>query len=172
MTASTERFTESLLQLRQALAGADPLAESAGPSDFAAAADRVAGAFAAAPAPARLRYLLRALDDAVAAVEVAARLADDLYTVNAGGDPVSTDAEIDGLRYAYSRFAESQPAYQALYHLRNAVAERLRLEQRPVPPAVAAGDTSQAGADLTEHAAAAGDPPAEEQEHARKPNRA
>ncbi len=141
MTASIETFAESLLQLRQALAEADPFAEGAVPAEFTALAGRVAGDFGAAPAEARLRYLLRALDDAVAAIEVAARLADELYAVDGQGAPIASDAEIDGLRYAYNRFAESQPAYQALYHLRNAVAERLRLDQRPIPPTVA-GDTS------------------------------
>lgn len=163
MTASIETFTESLLQLRQALADADPLAESAGPSDFAAAADRVTDAFATAPAGARLRYLLRALDDAVAAVEVAARLADDLYAVDAEGRSVTADAEIDGLRYAYNRFAESQPAYQALYHLRNAVAERLRLDQRPLPPAVAAGASSPAADEPAENAPAPDGTPTQEE---------
>lgn len=132
-----ETFTDSLTQLRQALADADPLAAPPNPP-FTATADAVAAAFASAGARDRARFLLRALDDAIAAVEVAARLSDELHGAGNGSqsEEPATDSGDDPLQSAYRAFAESQPAYQALYHYRNALAAALRVHTRPMPDAV------------------------------------
>ncbi|MGH2516134.1 MAG: hypothetical protein ACRDHP_10815 [Ktedonobacterales bacterium] len=141
-------FTEQMAQLRQAIADADPLAAGAEALPFAQA---VAGTFARAPETERLRYLLRALDDAIAAQEIAARLADELH--GAGIIEVARapqEGEADPLRAAYQAYAESQPAYATLYQYRNALALRLRVEARPIPDAAggvaAHADARTAGA--------------------------
>ncbi len=126
-------FTDSLVQLRQALADADPLAAAPEAAPVSATAETLAATFASASAGERPRLLLRALDDAIAAVEIATRLADNLH----GADEPSAGADegADGsLRAAYQAFTESQPAYAALYHYRNALATTLRLTMRPQPP--------------------------------------
>jgi hypothetical protein len=129
-TAALASFSDGLAHLRRTLADADPFAAHDEPAAFAEALRRVTGAVAeAAPAGEQSRYLLRALDDAVAALEVAARLADELYgalpVAVAPGDG-ATPSAAEALRMAYTRFVESQPLYQALYHYRNAVADQLR----------------------------------------------
>src|SRR5262245_25111223 len=68
-------FGGQLAALYTALADADPVAAKPVAS-AAGAAEQVARSFAAAPTAEKARYLLRALDDAIAALEVAARLAD------------------------------------------------------------------------------------------------
>ena len=88
----------------------------------------------AVPEAERPRYLLRALDEAIGAIEAAALLAQALL----GPSAASTDEENEedgraALRTAYLRFHESQPAYQALYHMRNALALRERVEARALP---------------------------------------
>lgn len=129
-----ETFAASLAQLRQSLTDADPLAA---PSDvsFAATAGAVASAFVHASAHDRARFLLRTLDDAIAAVEVAGRLADDLHGAGSGAEaaPPPTNTGDDPLLGAYRAFAESQPAYAALYQYRNALAASLRMDARAVP---------------------------------------
>jgi hypothetical protein len=83
----------------------------------------VAAAFADAQGAQKGAYLLRALDDAIAALEVAARLADEYHGTARGATPPDT---ADPLYSLYAEFAESQPALQALYHYRNALVARLR----------------------------------------------
>ena len=123
-SSSLTTFTDGLVQLRRALADADPFVATAEPAAFSDALRSVAGAVASAPEPERARYLLRALDEAIAAIEVAAQLADELHEEIEASE--TREAEPDALHMAYTRFAESQPCYQALYHYRNAVAEGLR----------------------------------------------
>jgi hypothetical protein len=138
-------FTDSLIQLRQALAGADPLAAHAAGDPVGNVAEVVAATFAGAADDARLRFLLGALDDAIAAVEVVARLADALHAVPASG-PGESAADVSPLEGAYRTFAEAQTTFQALYHYRNAIAAQLRLTARNLPaapqpaPAEPAGD--------------------------------
>lgn len=127
-------FTEQMAQLRQALAAADP--QTAGPASLPAA-QVVAGTFASAPEAERLRFLLRALDDAIATQEIAARLADELH--GAGileFARAPQDGEADPLHAAYQAYAESQPAFAALYQYRNALALRLRVTARPIPDTI------------------------------------
>ncbi len=131
---SLTTFTDSLAQLRQALADADPLAASPQAVLFSATAEKVASAFASAPEASRQRFLLRALDDAIAAIEVAARLADELHGLAEPGPAL--EGEPDALQRAYRAFTESQTTYQALYQYRNVLAAALRLESRQVPDAV------------------------------------
>ncbi len=131
-TPEEATFAGGLIQLRRALAGADPFAVQDEPAAFSEALRQVTGALAEAPAVERSRYLLRALDDAIAAVEVASRLADELQaslSASAQTD-AATQSPADALRIAYTRFAEAQPHFQALYHYRNAVADALQ----PSPP--------------------------------------
>jgi hypothetical protein len=113
-------FGEQLAALYAALADADPAA--AGPAaSTASAAGGVAAAFADACGAEKERYLLRALDDAIAALEVAARLADEYHGTTRETPPDPADP----LYSLYAEFAASQPALQALYHYRNALAARL-----------------------------------------------
>jgi len=133
-TMSLSRFADSLAALRQALADADPLAASPLAVLFSTTAETVASAFAAAPEANRRRFLLRALDDAIAGIEVAARLADELHGTEDGH--AAAEGEESALQRAYRDFAESQTAYQALYQYRNVLASQLRLEARPIPTAV------------------------------------
>ncbi len=128
-------LTTTLAQLYAALADADPLAPA--PLPVAAGAHDLAAAFAAAGEQERPRVLLRALDEAIAALEVAAALA-EAQARPAAPPAASAEAADDPLAAAYAAFAASQPAYQALYHYRNALAARVRLEARQPPPAVAA----------------------------------
>lgn len=143
-----ETFTDSLTQLRQALADADPLAAPSG-APFAASAGAVAGAFVRASAHDRARFLLRALDDAIAAVEVSARLADDLHGAGNGAAVAEppTDTGDDPLLAAYRAFAESQPAYAALYQYRNALAASLRVGARAIPDAILTTTSAEPAAD-------------------------
>ena len=152
---SLTTFADSLTSLRQALADADPLAASAQTQLFSAAAETVAAAFASVPAEMRQRFLLRALDDVIAAVEVAARLADELHL-----PAEAAEGEADALQLAYRAFAESQTTYQALYHYRNTLATRLRLNERPVPEALSAGsvDTGTKAHTEPEHTPSAKQP--------------
>ena len=139
-TAALGGFSAGLVELRRALADADPFAAHDEPAAFTEALHRVTSSVAEAPMAERSRYLLRALDDAIAAIEVASRLADELH----GGLPVVSPsvAPVDGaapsaaeaLYMAYTRFNESQPNYQALYHYRNVVADQVRAETPPTPP--------------------------------------
>ena len=129
-------FTEQMAQLRQAIADADPLAAGA---NALPAAQAVAGSFAGAPEAERAGLLLRALDDAIAAQEVAARLADELHRAGLTEPiraPAEGEADLLPLRAAYQAYVESQPSYQALYQYRNALALRLRLEAQPMPERV------------------------------------
>ncbi|HST87283.1 MAG TPA: hypothetical protein VLJ14_02805, partial [Ktedonobacterales bacterium] len=120
---SPATFTESLAQLRRALADADPLA-AADSAPFEAAAATVAAAFTAAPEGERPPLLLRALDEAIAAIEIAARLADELH----GPTP-----RPEALVLAYREFTASQTAYAPLYAYRNTLAGQLRVEAQPTP---------------------------------------
>ena len=124
---SPATFTESLAQLRRALAGADPLAATTASAPFAAA-EAVAMAFTAAPEGERPRLLLRALDEAIAAVEIAARLADDLHGPTLRLEAFEEGQRPEALTLAYREFAQSQTAYAPLYAYRNMLAGRLRLE--------------------------------------------
>src|SRR5579885_929503 len=82
-------FGEQLAALYTALADADPVA--ARPTATAAtAAEKVATAFTDAQGAEKGRYLLRALDDAIAALEVAARLADEYHGTASGTTPPDT----------------------------------------------------------------------------------
>jgi hypothetical protein len=135
--AALAGFSDGLIQLRRALAESDPFAAHDEPAAFATALARVRDAAAGASAEEQSRYLLRALDDAIAALEVASRLADELHgappAVAPGDGAAPTPAE--ALRMAYTRFTESQPNYQALYHYRNAVADQVRAATLPAPDA-------------------------------------
>jgi hypothetical protein len=133
-TMSLSRFADSLAALRQALADADPLAASPLAVLFSTTAETVASAFASAPEANRRRFLLRALDDAIAAIEVAARLADELHGTEGGRG--GAEGEENALQQAYRDFARSQTTYQALYQYRNVLAAQLRLEARPIPTTV------------------------------------
>lgn len=140
-----ETFTDSLSQLRQTLADADPLAA---PSTalFAASAEAIAGVFVHASDRDRARFLLRALDDAIAALEVAARLADDVHGPGNGpqANEPPTDTGDDPLLGAYRAFVESQPACAPLYLYRNVLAASLRAGARTVPDAVLAAPVDSA----------------------------
>lgn len=122
----TMSMAETLSQLRQALADADPLATPAHDL-FVEQAHALTETFENASPPERQGLLLRALDEAIAALELGARLADMLQGEPHGarGDEVGAATE-DPLRATYRAFVESQPNYQELYHYRNALAERLR----------------------------------------------
>ncbi len=136
-TASLTSFSDGLAQLRRALADADPFAAHDEPAAFAEALRHVTDTVAEASPTEQSRYLLRALDDAIAALEVAARLADGLHgalPAAAPGDGAAPSAA-EALFMAYTRFTESQPNYQALYHYRNAVADQLRAVAPPAPDA-------------------------------------
>lgn len=126
---SRAAFTESLAQLRRALADADPLA--AAESTPFAAAETVAAAFTAAPEGERSRLLLRALDEAVAAIEIAARLADELHGPTLRPEAFAEGRQPEALVLAYHEFAQSQTAYAPLYAYRNALAGRLEVEAQP-----------------------------------------
>lgn len=117
-------FGEQLASLYTALADADPLA--AKPAATAtSAANEVATAFTSAQGTEKGQYLLRALDDAIAALEVAARLADEYHGVSSGATPPDT---ADPLYSLYADFTASQPGLLTLYHYRNALVARLRDE--------------------------------------------
>ena len=135
--ASLATFAANLTQLRQALIDADPLAARPEADSVAAAADALAAAFTGASAQDRDRFLLRALDDAIAGIEVAAHLADALHGPALLPDTAPASLA-ESLHDAYHAFAGSQPTYQALYHYRNALAAQLRLDARPIPDAVTA----------------------------------
>lgn len=141
---SLTAFSNSMALLRQALADADPLAASAQDGPITATASEVAAAFDAAPERERTRFLLRALDDAIAAIEISALLAEQFNSAQPELHPTApydsaaeqSASQENALLTAYLAFAESQPAYQALYHYRNALAARLRLDARLIPPTV------------------------------------
>lgn len=149
-------FGERLALLRLALGEGDPLAApeplaTLRESDAARAAEALAAAFHAAPVERRAAYLLRALDDAIVAIDLSAQLADE-FTLTPGGplaperrpDPADLDDHGDPLFDAYQAFAASQPTWQALYQYRNALAARLRLAARELPTAVAASPAATA----------------------------
>ncbi len=134
---------ETIVQLRQSLADADPLATPTHAA-FIAQVQSLADTFDDASQAQRQALVLRALDEAIAAIELAARLADALHSAHdntcdnaatqqsldaahAGDQSEQTsNAAHDALFTAYRAFTESQPTYQELYHYRNALAERLR----------------------------------------------
>lgn len=123
-------FGEQLASLYTALADADPLA--AKPAATAtSAANQVATAFASAQGAEKGQYLLRALDDAIAALEVAARLADEYHGAG-GATPPDT---ADPLYSLYADFTASQPGLLTLYHYRNALVARLSGAAPRVVPA-------------------------------------
>jgi len=137
-------FTAQMAQLRLAIVEADPLAARA---ERLPAAEAVASAFAGATETERLRYLLWALDDAIAAHEVAARLAGALHGAGLAEtvrEPVAGEA--DPVRAAYQIYTESQPGYAALYHYRNTLARQLRVKTRPIPDAVEGAPPSHVSA--------------------------
>lgn len=149
-------FGERLALLRLALGEGDPLAAPeplapTGETEAARAADALAAAFHAAPAARRAAYLLRALDDAIVALDLSAQLADE-FSLTPGQplipqptqNPAELDEPDDPLFDAYLAFAASQPTWQALYQYRNALAERLRLAARELPTAVAASPAATA----------------------------
>lgn len=117
-------LSEQLASLYTALAGADPLAAPDGAAGAAASAWAVAGAFADATRERQGRYLLRALDEAIAAFEVAARLADAYHGTGATTRAAPPDTS-DPLYTDYAAFVAAQPQWQQLYHYRNALAARL-----------------------------------------------
>lgn len=128
-----------LLQLRQSMAGADSIATCTPELPTA-----LAETLKSIPETQRNSVLLHALDEAIAAIELAARLADALTVQHNGADRVPPAQQAlqaaesgnqsnqkrntieDPLFAAYRAFAESQPLYQDIYHYRNALAERLR----------------------------------------------
>jgi hypothetical protein len=126
---------EILLQLRQSMTGGDSLAVTTHEPSAALGAT-----LDSLPEGQRDALLLHALDDAIGAIELAARLADALnrpatevsdfplalppLDATETGDRTS-DLTEDPLFAAYRTFAESQPMYQDLYHYRNALAGRL-----------------------------------------------
>jgi acyl-coenzyme A thioesterase PaaI-like protein len=129
---SPATFTESLAQLRRALADADP--QAAGESaPFEAAAEAVAAAFTAAPEGERPRLLLRALDEAIAAVEIAARLADELHGPALRPEAFEEGRQPEALTLAYREFVQSQTVYAPLYAYRNTLAGQMRTEAQPAP---------------------------------------
>ncbi len=118
-------FGEGLLSLYDVLAGADPLGVVRN-VDVAHGADGLLAAFEAAAPEDRGRWLLRALDEAIAAFEVAARLTDEYTGVPTTGPLTAPPTRTaDPLAEAYDDFVASQPGFQALYHYRNALAARL-----------------------------------------------
>jgi hypothetical protein len=135
-------FVESLAHLRQALADADPLT-AALDSAVMENAERASALFTGASEDERTRLLLRALDDAIAAVEIASHLADELHArrhdfgVESGESERATDDRAS-LYTAYLAFAESQPRYQALYHYRNVLAAQLNEQTHATPARVGA----------------------------------
>jgi hypothetical protein len=133
-------LTTTLSQLYAAFADADPLAAPPSPAGMGARA--LAAGFEAAGDEGRAQVLLRVLDDAIAAVEVAAMLA-EAYARGSGVPASAADAGGDALAATYTAFVVTQPAYQALYHYRNALAARLVLEARAIPPAVAAAPATE-----------------------------
>jgi acyl-coenzyme A thioesterase PaaI-like protein len=128
---SPATFTESLAQLRRALADADPLA--AGADAPFAAAETVAATFTAAPEGERPRLLLRALDEAIAAVEIAARLADELHGSELRPEAFEEGQQPAALTLAYREFIAAQAAYAPLYAYRNTLAGQVRVEAQPAP---------------------------------------
>jgi hypothetical protein len=123
-------FSEQLAALYTALADADPVA--ARPA--VTAADQVGEAFAKASGAEKGRYLLRALDEAIAALEVAARLADEYHGTTSGATPPDT---ADPFYSLYTDFTASQPALMTLYHYRNALIAQLSGDTPHVQPAPA-----------------------------------
>lgn len=146
-TTSTD-FIESLSHLRQALVDADPLTlVEAEPVERHAG--QVETLFAGATDDERPRLLLRALDDAIASLEIAGQLADELHArrhdLGAESDPAEPrDGERNRLLAAYLAFTESQTQYQALYQYRNVLAAQLREQTRAVPERVGAPDAAPA----------------------------
>lgn len=134
---------DTLLQLRQSLAGVDLFAPPMH-DPFAAQTEALADTVDTIPEAERQVLLLHALNEAIAAIELAARLADKVHgtptavydhsaaqqaldAAEAGSQIGQTsDSTEDPLLAAYRAFAESQPMYQELYHYRNALAERQR----------------------------------------------
>lgn len=135
-------FAESLAHLRQSLADADPLTATVD-SAVMENAERAAALFSSASEDERTRLLLRALDDAIAAVEIASHLADELHArrhdfgVESVGSERAT-GDRASLYTAYLAFVESQPQYQALYHYRNVLAAQLNEHVHAAPARVGA----------------------------------
>lgn len=143
-------FAENLSHLRQALVDADPLT-LAPESPVETHAERVEGLFSRASEDERSRMLLRALDDAIAAIEIAAQLTDELHARRRdfGAEseaPERMDDERGRLRAAYLAFMESQTQYQALYQYRNVLAAQLREQTLPAPERVAPPASTEASA--------------------------
>ena len=131
---SLAAFTEGMAQLRRALADADPFAAAPEPAEFSTALRTIEASFMAAPEAERPSYLLRALDEAIGALEAAALLAEKLLgpaATSTGAE--NEEGERDALHTVYLRFRESLPAYQTLYHVRNALAERERIAAQALP---------------------------------------
>lgn len=147
----TSDFGVGLSQLYAALAEADPLT---GGVPIAASAAGVAAAFAGAPAAERGTYLLRALDECIAMLEVASRLADVYHARDTATRAGTTDdaapvrarpAEArpaEALRAAYAAFSDAQPAYAPLYHYRNTLAAQFHQPARALPPTVTGTGTA------------------------------
>jgi len=114
-------FGEQLASLYTALADADHVATKPA-ATAASTAEDVAVAFTGAHGAEKGRYLLRALDDAIAALEVAARLADEYHGTASGTTPPDTS---DPLYSLYADFTDSQTKLLTLYHYRNALLARL-----------------------------------------------
>lgn len=152
---SPATFTKSLAQLRRALADADPLA-AADSAPFEAAAATVAAAFTAAPEGERLPLLLRALDEAIAAIEIASWLADELHGPAPRPEAFAAGRQPEALALAYREFTASQTAYAPLYAYRNTLAGQLRVEAQPTPHEQSA-ETEQSGVAIAQvEGAAAG----------------
>ncbi|MGH2486394.1 MAG: hypothetical protein ACRDHE_10305 [Ktedonobacterales bacterium] len=135
-------FAESLAHLRQALADADPLTARV---DGAVTdnAERAAALFTGASDYERTRLLLRALDDAIATIEIASHLADELHARlhDVGAESAASEHLTDdraSLYTAYLAFAESQTQYQALYQYRNVLAAQLNEKAQAAPVRVGA----------------------------------
>lgn len=133
MTDTAGTFDPGLLGLYELLANADPLA-AAREAGAASGAGGLLTAFGQAQREQRGRWLLRALDEAIAALEVAAQLADDYAGVPTYG-PLSAPPPNDTtpLGEAYSAFVAAQPEFQSLYLYRNVLARQL--ETPPAPSA-------------------------------------
>ena len=116
---SLASFSDSLAELRREIAGADAAAEHTSVIDASATAVRIA--FASATPRNQLRYLLRALDDAISALEIAGHLGDAIH-----GVPAASESASDPLVDTYREFAESHEQLAALYRYRNAVSASLR----------------------------------------------
>jgi hypothetical protein len=136
MHASDETaFATSLTQLYYALADADTLVTPIPP--VVAQGEALQARFLAFSGDERAHFLLRALDEAIAAIEVAAGLAETYHGAAAPASQGGEGVAEDPLASSYAAFVASQPFYQSLYHYRNALAALLRQPERKLPDAVA-----------------------------------